>query len=90
MVALFQEGDRHFAAGIVSIGNQIEGGLQSQVENQRDQFVEEGAAPAVGEDEAFVNAAGQRDRQSAAGRLHQHRHGLAGMAHDEGGLGVAR
>jgi len=33
---------------------------------------------------------GQRDGQTAAHRLHEHRHGLTGVAHDEGGLGVAR
>jgi hypothetical protein len=89
-VALFQEREGHFAAGVVGVGHQVEGGFQSQVEKQPDQLVQQGAAPAVGEHEAFVNAAGQRDGQTAAHRLDQHRHGLAGMAPDEGGLGVAR
>ncbi len=90
MVALFQERNGHFAAGVVGVGHQIEGGFPSQVQKKPDPLVQQGAAPAVGEDEAFVNAAGQRDGQTAAHRLDQHRHGLAGMAHDEGGLGVAR
>jgi len=90
MVALFQEREGHFAAGVVGVGDQVEVLLQAQVEEESDQLVQQGAAPAVGEHDAFVNAAGQGDSQAAAQDLHQQRHGLAGMPHDESGLSVSR
>ena len=89
VVSLFQEGASDFAAGIVSVGQQVKGNLQRQVEDQSHQFVQLGATAPIGENQAFMDAAGQWHRQTAAQGLDQQGDGLAGMAHDEVGFGVA-
>jgi hypothetical protein len=90
VVSGFEERVRDFAAGIVSVGHQVERGLQRQIEDQPDEFVQLSATAPIGENQAFMDAASQWHRQSTAQRLHQQGDGLAGMTHDETGFGVAR
>ena len=89
VVSTFQERAGDFAAGIVSVGDQVKGMRQRQVEDQSDQFVQLGAPASIGEDQAFMDAASQWHGQTAAQGLHQHGDCLAGMTHDEVGFGVA-
>ena len=89
VVASVQERESDFAAGVIGVGHQVEGLFQAQVQEESDQLVQQGAAPTVGEDQALVNATGQRHGHAAAQRLHQQGNGLARVAHDEVRLGIA-
>ena len=90
MMAPCQQRAGNLAAGIVGVGHQVEGLAQAQVPEQAHQLVEQSAVMAVGEDQPFVNATGQRDSEDLAQRGDQQGDRLAGMSHDERRFGVAR
>ena len=88
MAAPVEQSADDLAAGVVGIGNQQHRLRQLQGCEQEKQFVEQGAAVAVREHHAFVNARHQRDGLKALPGLDQQGQRLARVAHDILGLRV--
>src|SRR5258708_1834541 len=88
MVALFEQAAHHLAGGVVGIGNQVEGNLDSQDIEQAEHLVEQAALVAVGPYQTFMDAHGERHGKDALGRMDEQADSLHGMPHDVFWLGV--
>jgi hypothetical protein len=84
-----QERAGEFGGGIIGVGHNGYRAAPLQSQEQATEFIEEGASVAGRPDHALVNACGHRDGQADPGCLHQQGDGLQGVAHDEGGFGIA-
>jgi len=88
VVSIPEQAAHYLAGGVVGVGDEDERLIHAQRIHQQDHLVEQGPLVAIGEDHAFMNAAGQRNGEDAFRGSHQHRDGLTGMAEDVFGLGV--
>ena len=77
-----------FACGVIGVGHEEERlGHVKRVE-QHDHFVQQRSLVAIGEDQTFVDATGQRNGEDAGCGLDQDGDCLTGMAEDVLRLGV--
>ena len=88
MVALREQAADDLTGGVVGIGDEVVRLCDRHGPKQHEHLVEQGAPIAIGPEEAFVDAYGERDGEDALGGPNQQAHGLKGVPHDVFGFGV--
>ena len=88
MLAGPEDREDNLRRGIVGVGHAIEGQRDPEFFEQEQEFIQQGALVAVGEAEALMDAAGQRQSKVALRGLNHHGDGLAGVAEDELRFGI--
>src|SRR4030095_8943248 len=89
MMTSVQEAASELSGRVIGVGHDREGLGPIQAHEQLAQLVQQGASMAVGPHDSFVDAGGNGNTETKAAGLNQQGDDLAGMAHDERGLGVA-